>query len=278
MAFRYSEVDPVYLDDDGNPCAGGSLTYTRTGTSTAHNVYSDAGLGTSLGNVITLDSSGRAPDHWLDASTYAYRRVLKNAAGEEQGSTRDNIREIDTAGVSVPDPSGGNDGEVPMIDAGEYVLTQVADFLVPDPTGQSGKQLGTDGELIFWEEKPTAATYDEDNLPGGFEDNTSSGYFDAGAMRQVWGNDTAPTVAALITSKAVTFPAPFADTSYRIVVTATCINVTSNSPSGTATCAVTNKSTTGCTVYCFVGEENTGGTDTINSNVTFDYYAVGLKP
>jgi hypothetical protein len=276
MAFRYSDVDPVFYDDDGNPCAGGSLTYTRTGTSTAHVVYSDSGLGTSLGNVITLDASGRAPDHWLDASTYAYRRVLKNAAGVAQGETRDNIREIDTAGVSIPDPAGGNDGEVVMVDGGAYVLYQVLAALLPDMTGHAGKQLGTDGALAFWEAKDEAPTYDFDNLPGGFEVSLGATWsLRIGGLLVQGGADTAPTASAISTSKAVTFGTAFSAEPFFIGVSPKATGVTNNSPSDHPSGTYTSPTASGFTANFFCGAENTGGTITITSTIPFTWLAVG---
>ncbi len=272
MAFRLSNDNPVYLDDDGLPCAGGSLTFSRSGGSTALNVFDGPDLGTSLGAVLTLDASGRAVDFWMDSSAYQYRCILKNAAAEVIWQ-RDNIAELGSTGEPPPDPTTGDDGQV-WTTNGTTADWETPSY-VPDMTGHAGKVLGTDGAIALWQAQ---TTYDADNLPGGFDDNTGSGYFDSGTRREVWGGGTIPTAAALTSSVAVTFPVPFADTTYRLQLTAGAVNVTSNSPSGSPSMQWTNKSTTGFTAHAFVGEENTGGTDVINSSIPFDYYATGTKP
>jgi hypothetical protein len=276
MALRLSDPNPVYLDADGNPCAGGKLVFTRTGTSTAHNVFTDAGLGTSLGNEIDLDASGRAEtDFWLDASTYAYRVVLK----EEDDTTvwtRDNVREIDTAGVSIPDPAGGNDGEVVMVDGGAYVLYQVLAALLPDMTGHAGKQLGTDGALAFWEAKDEAPTYDFDNLPGGLEVSLGATWsLRIGGLLVQGGADTAPTASAISTSKAVTFGTAFSAEPFFIGVSPKATGVTNNSPSDHPSGTYTSPTASGFTANFFCGAENTGGTITITSTIPFTWLAVG---
>ncbi len=82
-------IQPIlqFSDEDGVPYAGGSVTFVQVGTSTAQNVYSDAALTTSLGNVITLNAAGRfstsatGPDTavYLQQKTYDY--TLKDASG-----------------------------------------------------------------------------------------------------------------------------------------------------------------------------------------------------
>lgn len=82
-------IEPLlqFCDENGVPYAGGSVTFVQVGTSTAQDVYSDAALTTTLGNVITLNAAGRfstsstGPDTavYLQQKTYDY--TLKNAAG-----------------------------------------------------------------------------------------------------------------------------------------------------------------------------------------------------
>jgi hypothetical protein len=280
MAFRILDQNPVYLDASGVPCAGGSLTFTRTGTSTAHNVFTDSGLGTSLGNVITLDSAARTSnagvpvDVWLDASTYAYRVVLKNSAGSTIW-TKDNVREIDTAGVTVPDPGDGDDGDVLLTDGVAYYFDAIRQ--VPDPTGHSGKVLGTDGSLLNWQALESES-YDEDNLPGSLtQDNEAEGGFTIGNIRVQWGADTAPSAAAISTTKAVTFGVAFSGTPYYVGVTPTVAGVTSDSPAAACSAQALSQSQTGFTASFFAGAENNGGNTNITSSVTFKWFAVGPK-
>jgi hypothetical protein len=274
LAFRLANFDPVFLDDDGNPCAGGSLTFTRTGTATAHNVFTNSGLGTSLGNVLTLDASGRAPqDFWMDSSTFAYRVVLKTAAAVTVW-TLDGVAELGTSGVQAPDPSTGDEDDALFTDGVDYFFAPIRQ--VPDPTGHSGKVLGNDGTTTFWQ---TSATYDADNLPGGIEDNGgASGNLIIGNTMIQWGSDTCPTIGGLTSTKAVTFAVAFGASPHVITVTAKSTGVTSNSPSGSPSMQATNYAAGGFTATAFVGEENNGGVDVINSAVNFSYIAIGDAP
>lgn len=274
LAFQYRDPGPVYFNNDGTVCAGGSLTYSRTGTSTALAVYTDSGLGTSLGNVITLDASGRAQDHWLDASTYAYRVVLKNSAGTTQ-YTRDNVREIDTAAVDVPDPGDGDDGDVLFTDGVDFYFEAIRQ--VPDPTGHSGKVLGTDGAALAWQTL-ASESYDEDDLPGGIEeDDDASGSVCIGHVRIQWGTDTAPTAAAITSTKAVTFHTAFSGTPWFVVVSPAATGVTNNSPADYASGSYSSPSSTGFTAALFCGAENNAGTIAITSTIPFTWLAIGPK-
>lgn len=67
-----------FMDDDGNPLAGGKLYTYRTGTSSNKATYSDAG-GTPNANPVILDADGYA-DMWLDDDE-PYRFRLETSAG-----------------------------------------------------------------------------------------------------------------------------------------------------------------------------------------------------
>lgn len=67
-----------FMDDDGNPLAGGKLYTYRTGTSTNKATYSDAD-GTPNANPVILDADGYA-DLWLDDDE-PYRFRLETSAG-----------------------------------------------------------------------------------------------------------------------------------------------------------------------------------------------------
>jgi hypothetical protein len=143
MSFRFLNQSPVYLDNDGVPLSGGSLTFSNTGTSTPKTVYSDKALSVSLGSVVTLDSTGRAPvDVWGSGS---YRVVLKDSGGTTI-KTLDDVDEILT-GSGIPSMSG---------QSGKYLTNNgsVASWgtisQVPTQTGNAGKYLRTDGTNASW--------------------------------------------------------------------------------------------------------------------------------
>ena len=142
MAFRVLNQSPVYLDLAGAICAGGSLTFYTTGTTTAKNVYGDPALTVNNGNVITLDASGRPNvDIW---GSGAYSVVLKNSIGTSIW-TKDNVQDL-----SVTFPVGTN-GQILSTDGATPAnLSFITVRAVPDPTGAAGKVLTTDGTVWSW--------------------------------------------------------------------------------------------------------------------------------
>lgn len=78
---RYQSRFFQYSDDNGDPLAGGSITFYESGTSDLEDVYTDDTLGTPQENPIDLDADGRlSADVFLDPSV-AYRAVLKDSSG-----------------------------------------------------------------------------------------------------------------------------------------------------------------------------------------------------
>lgn len=71
-----------YLDDDGNPLAGGKVFTYYSGLGTPATTYSDS-TGTPNTNPIVLDSSGRTQAIYLDA--YSYKFVLTDSSGVPVG-------------------------------------------------------------------------------------------------------------------------------------------------------------------------------------------------
>lgn len=79
--IRYQSRFFQYSDDNGDPLAGGSITFYESGTSDLEDVYTDDTLGTPQENPIDLDADGRlSADVFLDPAV-AYRAVLKNSSG-----------------------------------------------------------------------------------------------------------------------------------------------------------------------------------------------------
>ncbi len=148
-AFRILDQHPVFLSALGAPLAGGSLSFFDTGTTTPKNVYGEKALTTNNGAVLTLNSAGRTSvDVWGSGE---YRVTLKDSLGTTIW-TRENVEQ-----------SGGSGAALPAFVSG-YFLTNngsVAQWAairqVPDPTGNSGKQLGTDGTTLIWETKSSSS-------------------------------------------------------------------------------------------------------------------------
>jgi hypothetical protein len=143
MAFRFLDQFPIYLNASGEPCAGGTLTFYETGTTTPKAVYTNKALGVSATNPHTLSSQGRpTTDLWGSGS---YRVVLKDSGGATIW-TRDDVDELLT-GSGIPSMTSNsgkfltNNGSV----ASWGVVSQV-----PSVTGNSGKYLYTDGSTASW--------------------------------------------------------------------------------------------------------------------------------
>ncbi len=77
-----------YLDDDGNPLAGGKVATYLSGTSTPAVTYSDS-VGTPNTNPIILDAAGRTQAIYLDALSYKF--VLYDADDVPTGFTIDPV-------------------------------------------------------------------------------------------------------------------------------------------------------------------------------------------
>jgi hypothetical protein len=143
MAFRFLDQFPIYLNASGEPCAGGSLTFTNTGTTTPKAVWTDKANTISASNPHVLNSQGRpTTDLWGSGS---YRVVLKDSGGAVIWS-RDDVDELLT-GSGIPSQA---------THSGKFLTTNgsVASWgvvsQVPDVTGNSNKYLFTDGSTASW--------------------------------------------------------------------------------------------------------------------------------
>ncbi len=82
-------INPVlqFIDGNGAPYAGGSVTFYATGTLNLQNVYSDAGRTTLLTTPVSLNAAGRSststtgPDTGVYYLSANYDYVLKDANG-----------------------------------------------------------------------------------------------------------------------------------------------------------------------------------------------------
>jgi hypothetical protein len=144
MSFRILEQSPVYFNSQGIPCAGGSLTFYASGTTTPKNVYGDPVLTVNNGSVLTLDSSGRVQvgDVWGSGN---YTVILKDSGGNViPGGSQDNVKDPSTV---IP---AGTTGQLLAYDSGGNLIALTA-ILVPDPTGSVGKVLTvTAGPTVAW--------------------------------------------------------------------------------------------------------------------------------
>jgi len=82
MADQLIAGIPPVLDANGDPVAGGSVTFYETGTTTLVPIYSDQAGTIALINPLPLDASGRTVQVFYTGAV-AVRAVVKNAAGFE---------------------------------------------------------------------------------------------------------------------------------------------------------------------------------------------------
>jgi len=267
MATRLLNQKPQYRLADGSLCAGGSLNFYDTGTTTPKSVYGEEALSTDLGSSLTLDSAGRTtPDVWLDGD---YRVILKDA-DDATIWTLDDVNDLATAtAYAVPDPASGADGQAILTDGTDFYLADL--IQVPDPTGHSGEQLGTDGTLTYWEAKQTIPTYTATSLPGGIAQGSTS--FQIGKLLVQFGSDSAATASAEYTTDSVTFP-----TAYATLLHVACSPTGSSgfTTRGTGVSQQIAGSTTGFTVRFSAGNEHGASDWNITTAVTYTWVAFGL--
>lgn len=266
MAERLFDPNAVYFDTDGvTPCAGGTLTFSETGTSTPKSVYGEKELSTDNGNIIDIGVDGRAEvEIWGEG---AYRVILKNENGDVVW-TRDNvILAADAAELlALPDPSGEDDGAFLRVNGG------VAEWdggvpTLPDPTGNDGKRLVVSSDVYILETPPADPTIPTDGVA------QSSGYLRIGTVGIKFGSDTAPSAAAQTTSKAITFAAAFAATPL-VFITPQVGTVTGEG--GGVECHATSVSTTGFTASMFAPDMgDVVGSENITGSVPFAWVAIG---
>lgn len=265
---RFYDPKPVYFDNSGVICAGGTIYFFEADTVTAKHCFAEPELSTDLGVSVDLDASGR-----LESPVFlsgAYCAQLKDA-DDVQVWFQEDLGETDASAIPALDPADGEDGQVYSTDGtpGGAYWRDVLE--VPDCTGNSGKYLGTDGVTPDWESFPAAVVYDSTNLPGGITQGATS--FQIGKLLVQFGTGTAPTAAAEYTSVAVSF-----STAYATLLHVSCSPTGSSGFTGRGTGATQQiaGSTSGFTARFSCGNEHGAGDYNITTAVTFTWIAFGL--
>jgi hypothetical protein len=268
MATRLLNQLPQYRIADGTLCSGGSLNFYTTGTTTPKNVYGEPALSTNLGSTLTLNSSGQtAVDVWLSGN---YRVVLKDSAGSTIWTKDDTRDTVSSTAYEVPDPASGTSGQAILTDGAVYYLDDI--IQVPDPSGHTGKQLGNDGALVFWEAKAATVTYSETSLPTGITQDSTS--LQVGKFKIQTGSGTAPTAAAeYTTAPAVTFGEAYT-TLLGVYITPT--GASGFTGRGTGATAQVSSSVTGFTARFSCGNEHGASDYNITTAVTYTWIAFGI--
>lgn len=99
MTYSVSVLGGVgwqFLDDDGNPLAGGKIATFLAGTTTPAPTYTDDSGAASNPNPIILDSAGRPPEQiWLDTGIRYKFRLL--TFDDVEIRTYDNVYGVEEA-------------------------------------------------------------------------------------------------------------------------------------------------------------------------------------
>jgi hypothetical protein len=271
MSFLIPGPNQQFTLASGALCAGGSLVFTDSGTSTPRSVYADPDLNTDLGNVITLGSDGRPTNSGSPTQVWgddgSYRVELLDSLGATVSSwPQDNIQGGDFGGVVVPDPATGTDGQAITTDGSVYELTTLR--TLPDPSGYATYMLVSDGASWIPQAQPTGVT-----LPTGavLQDSTS---FTIGKFKVQTGTGTAATVVTgRSKSGTITFATAYTTCLHvDITITSSPLSTNGNMPSLRATI-----SGSGATVLFTMGELSSPDSSfDFNASVTFTYTAFGI--
>jgi len=263
-SFRLISPLQTFHGNQGELLAGGEVRFFEAGTSTPAFVYGDKALTVNNGTSVPLDASGRVNvDVWGEGSYYV---SLHDADGVKQGEI-DHVEIPGGAGLSLPE----FEPDAFLTNNGDVALWRVL-RLLPDPSGQSGKVLSTDGENPVWIPKPADGVTPEVNIPAGGVAQTSTS-FTIGKLMVQFGTGTAPASGGRTTSVGVTFGTAMASCLH-VDVTPSVAAITGVGYAPVV--AVTNKSGTGCTVNIDVNADQSGAN--ISVGVPFSYVAFGLLP
>ena len=261
MTFQFYNPAPVLWTLNAlEPAAGGSLQFYAIGTTTPKNTFSDFAKTTPNANPVPLDSAGRPETPlWLDGD---YSVTLRDSTGAT----------IDT--FDLRDPATGGT-TIPSLVSGQFLtnngtsLSWTTIRQLPDPTGQSGKVVTTDGANFLFTNLPAPpelpVTISSTGLVIG--DGTKK-------LRIVTGTDTAPGTGTNRTSKNVSFGVTFLTPPIWVDVK---VNQVPISGVALVATAITNTTTTGCLATFDTADRHFAGNpdNYINASFPFTWFAIG---
>jgi len=253
-AYRPLGPFPQYFLSDGSVNAGGLINFYETDLTTRQNTWSDQALTIPNANPVVLDASGvPTTDIWGSA---AYGVVITDSLGANP-RTFNNIQ-----------PDVGSGQTIPSLVAGEWltndgsVLAWDTILQVPDPTGESGKSIATDGTSVFWQTPTTATPVSGD-----------ASSIVVGTTRIQWGNGTFPASGQNYTSIPMMFSLAFSALPYFVGVTPNGQSPTA--VEGVLTPSAVNLTAVGFTAYADTGFGAIPNTHTIINPIAFQWLAIG---
>jgi|SRR5881392_209930 hypothetical protein len=265
----FDKIQSLY-GSSGQLLTSGYLKFYVVGTTTPQDVYAESALTTNVGAQVALDLSGRPVYEAWGNTTDAYFVELYDSNDDKQGEI--SRKEVPGGtGQSIPVP---NVDEFMTGDGTNFDTENLANRLVPDPTGQANKVLSTDGSGLTWIAKPAdGATPTLPPLPtGGITVTTSTVLL--GDVLIEFGTGSASASASHTTSQSVSFGTAFTSAP-KVFVQPTGGGVTGDGyyvvPS------ITSVSASGFAVGFNVNEDGSESGKNISLAVAFNYIAIGQK-
>lgn len=261
----------TYFGLSGQVLASGYLLFYQAGTTTAQSVFGDFALSVNNGARVDLDSTGRPTvDVWADTADRYFVEWYDSA----------DVKQYDVDDIEVP---GGPQQVIPIPSANEFLSgdgtnllkVNLANRLVPDPTGMSAKILGNNGTAPIWINKPAdGAAGVSDIVIGSGSVKWSNG---SSHTLQQYASDTVAGTSGLEVTKSVTFPTAYTSAP-KVLVTVTGSNASAAGNVEVRT-RITSITSTGFTVAF---SNRTGGSSAdgsgngiLTGTVSFNWEAIG---
>jgi hypothetical protein len=195
MSSPFYDPAPVFLDNNGDPVAGGFLAFYEKGTTTPKLTWSDEALTIPNPNPVPLDSAGRPNNNiWIKGS-YSVR--LTNNLG---------------AMVWTRDINDGSSGQtaIPPLESGKFLSNDGSTLLwdailqLPDPTGSDGKVPVANGGVYVLQSFPTYPT-----VPVVTDNSVKTGN-----ILHQWGAGSIPASGTKVATTTINFPAAYVANPY----------------------------------------------------------------
>lgn len=270
MPYQFVNPALVFADIIGaQPNVNGFVQFFDIGTTDEKDTWSDYDMTTANANPLQLDPDGRLPNEvWLDGNY----TVRVSDSLDATIATFD-IRPEVAATQELPAHEAG---KYLASDGANWILVDISESLLPDPTGSTSHYLTTNGSGWQITPIPTPAAAPTPDI---VVTQTPNASFRAGVSSNntkffvQWGTASAPATGAVDTTLAVTFATPFKTGTTPFVS----IQTNSASQPGGPTIGelASTPTSTGFTVRFDVAEGTSSGRNIVNP-VPFGWLAAGF--